>query len=198
MGGRPVKLRRHLSALASAFRRPDARAALPQSIRGLWRADLFVGMPEADRWVGTTVKINPRDLQPARGLRVGVIPAREGVTDRVRLDEAKNLVVCPLPYDGEFMEIFYRGWGIVQQFISYDALTPPEVALPRPPERQVVRQLVDRREFPVVEVIKALGALSQPGLLDTRTRNAEMNQQGPASGTGAVVAPQAMDLTEGS
>lgn len=41
--GQPLKLRKHLSGIAGAFRRPNARLALPYSIRGVWKADLFTG-----------------------------------------------------------------------------------------------------------------------------------------------------------
>jgi hypothetical protein len=49
--GRPVKLRKHLSGIASAFRKKEAASELPYSIRGLWKADLFVGFSDEDRWV---------------------------------------------------------------------------------------------------------------------------------------------------
>ena len=39
--GQPIKLKRQLNTLAAAFRRPGTRLNLPQSIRGLWKADLF-------------------------------------------------------------------------------------------------------------------------------------------------------------
>lgn len=39
--GQPAKLAKHLNQLAAAFHRPTTRLALPQSIRGLWKADLF-------------------------------------------------------------------------------------------------------------------------------------------------------------
>lgn len=60
------------------FRRQNAgkldRAKLPDSINGLWKADLFIGNTIMDNWVGTTVKINPSQLESARGLRLGIKP----------------------------------------------------------------------------------------------------------------------------
>jgi len=165
--GQPVKLRRHLSAAAAAFRRKGVGTDLPQSISGLWRADLFLGSPDADRWVGTTVKINRAQLTGDRGLRVAVVPASEGRSDAVYKDVQRNLVVCPLPYDGSFVETFYKAWEVVAQFLNADAQVPKEVALSRPPARTVARYLADRREFEVVDVIEALGPLSQPELLVT-------------------------------
>lgn len=129
----PAKLRRHIDSIAAAFRKKEARAALPWSISGLWKADLFVGYTDSDRWVATTVKINPSHLEGARGLRIGIVPAREGATDVVRKDEARNLVICPLPHDGAFMQVFYQGWVVVQQFIAADAYVPKEVFLPPVP-----------------------------------------------------------------
>jgi hypothetical protein len=157
--GQPCKLRRHLDSVATAFRRADVRDELPWSISGLWKADLFLGRPAADQWVGTTVKINQDHLQHARGLRIGIVPCRQGRTDNVVRDDTKNLIVCPLPHDGAFMEVFYQGWAIVQQFLRADAQMPGEVYLPRAADRQVCRYLEERREYPVVQVLEALQPL---------------------------------------
>ncbi len=46
------------------------------------------------------MKINPAHLEPARGLRVGIVPSRQGKSDKITLDSQKNLVVCPIPHDG--------------------------------------------------------------------------------------------------
>jgi hypothetical protein len=188
--GRPAKLKRHIDSIAAAFRKPDARPALPYSISGLWKADLFPGFTDTDRWVGTSVKINPRHLEAARGLRIGIVPARVGAKDTITKDDTRNLVICPLPHDQSFMEIFYEAWGIVQQFIKADANLPKEVALPRPAERQVAKHLVDRREFPVSEVIQALEPLAQPHLLETEEQDSKVFlRRAQSSITGSVIAP---------
>ncbi len=122
--GQPIKLKKYLSTIAAAFRRPATRPNLPQSIRGLWKADLFLGSTQTDQWVGTTVKINPAQLEPARGLRVAIIPSLAGRSDLIRLDEQKNLVICPMPHDGSFMQIFYEGWRIVQALWMADRSGP--------------------------------------------------------------------------
>src|SRR6266567_4411180 len=130
--GRPVKLKRHLTSAAAAFRKKGIGGGLPQSISGLWRADLFLGSAQTDYWVGTTVKINPTALQGDRGLRVGIVPASQGKTDRITKDDSRNLVICPLPYDGSFIETFYLAWEVVVAFLDADAMVPKEVSLPRP------------------------------------------------------------------
>ncbi len=117
----PPKLKGYLNTLAAAFRRPTTRLSLPTSINGLWKADLFLGTSDGDRYVGTTVKINQAQLEAANGLRVGIVPASQGGSDRIRKDEKRNLIVCPLPYDQSFMEVFFSAWGIVQQFVHADA-----------------------------------------------------------------------------
>lgn len=161
----PPKLKAYMNRLAAAFHRPETRAALPSSINGLWKADLFFGSTDADRWLGTTLKINAKHLEGAKGLRVGIVPATQGSSDKIHKDEGKNLIVCPIPYDGSFMELFYTGWRIVQQFIAADAKVPQPVALPAPADRQVAKELEMRRGFPILEVIRALEAQSQTDLL---------------------------------
>lgn len=191
--GRPVKLKRHLATIASAMKRPTARERLPRSITGLWKADLFLGHDDADRWVGTTVKINERQLEGAKGLRVGIVPVKQGENDMPRKDDRRNLVVCPLPHDGAFVEKFYQGWIIVQQFIAADGRVPSEAAIPRPPERQVAKILADRRDYPVVDVIEALKPIAQPELLATSPRDAQLTIVGGDDevDTGALVSPVA-------
>ena len=81
------------------------------------------------------------------------------------------------------MEVFYNGWSIVQQFMQADGQMPKEVALPIPAHRQVVKELVSRREFPVLDVIDALAPLAQPELLITK----ESSQSISPSGRGDLI-----------
>ena len=175
--GRPVKLKKHIDHVAAAFSRPSARLALPESISGLWKADLFLGNADDDGWVGTTIKVNANDLRAERGLRVGIVPTRQGKKDRVVKDEARNLVVCPLPYDGSYMELFFSGWRIVQQFIAADARLPDEDGLPLPHERQVARELEMRRESTLLRVVEVLEVQAQPGLIDSTEHNASTSSE---------------------
>ncbi len=189
--GRPVKLRRHIDSVASAFRRPAARDALPTSISGLWKADLFAGHRDTDKWIGTTVKVSRSHLEGGRGLRVGIVPADEGESDSVRRDPVRNLIVCPIPYDRSFMQVFYQAWQVVVQFLTADAKVPPPASLPRPPSREVARYLEDRRDYPVVEVLSALDPLSQPGLLRTEEKPVDIveTRKRITETTTAVLAP---------
>lgn len=166
--GQPPKLKRHLTKLVKAFRTAQPRAELPPSIRGLWRADLFVGSPNEDRWIATTLKINPVDLQGAPGLRVGIYPERKK-GERPSMDESKNLILCPIPYNAGFMELFYCSFFIMKQFLTADAQLPKPVALPNSDDRHVATELVARRSYPIVEVIEALAPMAQPNLLESST-----------------------------
>lgn len=188
--GRPVKLKKHIDSVASAFRKRNERELLPASINGLWKADLFVGRTDPDQWVGTTVKINPRQLEGARGLRLAIVPSQQGKNDAIRRDDVRNLIVAPVPYDASFMEVFYQGWQIVTHFIHADAQVPKEVYLPRPADRQVCRFLEERRAFPVLDVIEALRPMAQPHLLETKEEALEIDlRKGESSDTGLIVAP---------
>jgi hypothetical protein len=121
----PVRLRRYLDKIVNAFKNRNTKNGLPFSIRGLWKADLFVGHSDADRWVGKTVKNNPLHLEGAQGLRIGIVPARLGgrFFDRIRMDEMKNLVICPLLHDGDFCKnsmkdgrLYRRSWFLMLRF----------------------------------------------------------------------------------
>jgi hypothetical protein len=126
-----------------------------------------VGYTEGDRWLATTVKLNASNLEGAAGLRIGIVPTKQGRADLVRRDDSKNLIICPLQYDEDFMQVFYEGWRIIQAFLGADAQVPKEVDLPRPADREVTRILAERREFPVIDVIAAIGKFGQPELLVT-------------------------------
>jgi hypothetical protein len=195
--GQPVKLKKQLNVLAAAFRRPTTRLNLPQSIRGLWKADLFVGSSTPDHWVGTTVKINPRQLEAAAGLRIAIVPSQSGASDLIRLDEQKNLVLCPVPHDASFMQIFYEGWRLVQSLCASDFKMPREVAIPSPIDREVARLYVERRNFPIEDVLDAVASFAQPHLLETSTESVSSIDVGVsvAPGTGTMVSPAAIQIT---
>jgi len=150
--GRPANLRRHLQTIAGAFRNRNTRPALPYSIRGLWKADLFFGYRDIDK-------------------------------------DSKNLVICPLPHDQDFMQIFYEGWRIVQAFIGADANVPKEIDLPRPVDREVARILAERREFPILDVIAAIAKFGQPELLETDTKQVGAQVLKGRAATDMMVAP---------
>lgn len=186
----PPKLKTYLTRLAEAFRIKSQREDLPRSIKGLWKADLFLGYTDSQKWVGTTVKINPNSLEGAEGLRIGIVPAKYGKSDLIKFDQQRNLVVCPLPYDASFMEIFYQAWGIVSQFCNADAYLPKEVNLPSPLHRIVAKELETRREYGVLEVIQALDVIAQPHLLAPRVDSANVQEvDGNAMVTNSLISP---------
>jgi hypothetical protein len=192
-GGKPAKLKKRLTDLAYAFRRPARREKLPYSIQGLWKADLFVGSTDSQQWIGTSVKINPTQLEGGRGLRVGIVPTRAGKSDRVHLDEGRGLVVCPLHHDQDFMQIFYEGWRVMQAFMKADAQIPKEVFLPRPVDREVCKILTERRDYSVVDVMDVLVTFGQPELLVTDGKQVGLEEYKGDSETSTLIAPISRD-----
>ena len=179
--GQPPKLRRYIPQIVRAFRRNEDRNRLPRTISGLWKADLFLGNPQSERWVGTTVKINPTALQGAQGLRIAIYP-RANDRDSPRKDDALNLVRLPLPYDGAFMELFYKSFFLVRAFVRADARIPPPASLPDAEDRFVTAELEKRAMYPVVEITAVIRDMSQRGLLDERpvveaTPTAELSEE---------------------
>lgn len=172
--GKPIKLKKHIQGVINAFRKPSEREKLPSSINGLWKADLFVGKTDPDKWIGTTVKINRSQLEAAKGLRMAIVPAKQGKKDSIYVDDMKNLVVCPLPYDHEFAEIFYRAWILVKLFLNSGAQMPSESKLALGADRFVCKFLVDRNQYPVLEVLDAMDVIKQPQLVVTEEKEAHV------------------------
>lgn len=161
--GKPPFLRHRVAVLERAFRSVKHRDRLPQSISGLWQADLFLGSPTAEQWVGTTLKVNREELKPAPGLRVGIFPSktREGP----KKDETKNLIICPLPYRSDFMILFGASFQIAKQLMHAKANMPKAPALVYEDDLAVAEWLSVRRKFPVMAILEALHPLMQPGLI---------------------------------
>lgn len=190
--GQPIKLKKHIQGVLNAFRKPSEREKLPNSINGLWKADLFVGMAEPDKWIGTTVKINRKTIESARGLRLAITPSRQGISDKIEKNDIKNLIICPVPYDQSFMEIFYQGWVTVKQFLNAGAKLPSENLLPHGADRFVCKQLEDRSRFPVLQVIEALEVMKQPHLLKTETKKVNVQvEDGEEPKINTITAPVA-------
>jgi len=157
--GQPAKLKPHLDNIIRAHNSRVHLEKLPSSIRGLWKADLFVGNPEQDRWVATTLKTNRRDIERAPGLRVALFPeerSREGP----RKDE--TLIYCPLPYSGEFMQLFLATFNIVKQIVAAKGKQPSRIALIHDDDQTVAKWLVDRAHFPLQGILEALEPIKQP------------------------------------
>lgn len=192
--GQPPKLQRHMNQIAAAFHRPTTRLALPWSIRGLWKSDLFLGSVTPDHWVGTTVKINRNYLEAARGLRVAIVPTKSGKADAVHVDQQRNLVVCPIPHDYSFMQTFYEGMRIVQTLCATDFKTPKDAEMPIPQHREVARMYVERRNYPVQEVLEATAPFAQPHLLHASTESVESEkfETDQDSDTHTIITPYAV------
>jgi hypothetical protein len=107
----------------------------------------------------------------------------------VRKDDDKNLIVCPLHHDEDFMQTFYEGWRIVQAVIAADGNVPKEAALPRPTHREVARVLIERRDYPVVDVVEAIAPFGQPGLLVTDAKQVDTKTLAGQANTNLVIAP---------
>lgn len=195
--GQPPKLKNYMNQLAAAFRRPTTRLNLPQSIRGLWKADLFLGSRVPDHWVGTTVKYNTAHLEAAAGLRIAIVPTQSGRADNIRFDEAKNLVVCPIPHDASFMQTFHEGWRIAQALCETDFNMPKDVDIPNPLHREAARVFGERRNFAIREVIQATEKFAQPHLLETKTENIASASFGtkPDPDTRTIVGPFPLQTT---
>jgi hypothetical protein len=161
--GKPPFLKHRVAVLERAFRSVKHRDKLPQSISGLWQADLFLGSPTSEQWVGTTLKVNREDLKPAPGLRVGIFPSK--TKEGPKRDASKNLIICPLPYRSDFMILFGASFQIAKQLMHAKAAMPKAPALVYEDDMAVAEWLSVRRKYPVMDILEALHPLMQPGLI---------------------------------
>ena len=162
--GQPPKLLRLWNKLTRAMNLESARYELPPSVNGLWKSDLFLGSATDQRWVGATLKINKAQFVGSPGLRIGLYPAIRH-SDRPYRDNSTNLVMCPLPYDGGFMEAFYGAFFAVTAFLKADAKTPSKIIVPYAHDQYFCRMLEQNRDVPALEIINAMYQLGQPGLV---------------------------------
>ncbi|MGW6259254.1 hypothetical protein [Streptomyces sp. NPDC055085] len=193
--GQPPKLKRYIPQIFRAFHRNEERNNLPRSINGLWKADLFIGNPSVDRWVGTTVKVKPGALESAQGLRVGIYP-KANAADIPRVDDRLNLIRLPLPYDSAFMELFYKSFNLMRAFLRCDARVPPPVDLPDAEDRFIVRELEIRREFPILDVLAAIRNMSQLTLLDSDSIESLRPTASLSEAEGLTDSPEIFDDSE--
>ena len=171
--GKPPFLRHRVAILERAFRSVKHRNKLPQSISGLWKADLFIGSPTSEQWVGTTLKVNKEELQEAPGLRVGVYPAKQ--KEGPSKDSKKNMILCPLPYRGDFMELFGASFQIAKQLMHANGEMPKPPALVYEDDLTVAEWLAARRTYPLMDILEALHPLMQPGLILTATSDVTLS-----------------------
>lgn len=101
-----------------------------------------------------------------KSVTIGVYP-EERRGDGPSFDKTRNLILCPVPYDGGFMEVFQGAFFIVKTFLDADAAVPKPVILYLSADRYVAKLLEERRKFPVLDVIDALERFAQPGLLES-------------------------------
>ena len=160
--GHPARLKPHLDNIARAHNSRIHLERLPNSIRGLWKADLFVGNPGPDRWVGTTLKSNRRDIEKAPGLRIALFP-EERPKEGPKKEE--NMVYCPLPYSGEFMQLFLATFNIIKAIVAAKGKQPNRIALVNDDDQTVAKWLTDRAHFPLRGILEAMEAIKQPAFL---------------------------------
>jgi len=154
--------------IRNAFHNKKIRDNIPPVIRGIWRADLFIGNTDSNMWVATSVKINRQLLQYDNGLYLGIVAATGGRD--IPFFRKDGMLVCPLPLGNGFMQYFYTAWRIVEEFIRKDAGLPEVRHLYRPADRQVAKFLFSKRDENVLDLVDDdLKKLAHPTLVESVT-----------------------------
>lgn len=175
--GQPPLLAPALKAAIEAHRYQGRRNPLASSISGLWKADLFLGAETDDRqrWIATTLKSNPSDIESHAGLRLGIVlQRREGSQDEPY--DVEGLRVVPIPYDTAFQEVLHQGFALVGAFLNAGAREPRRELVPNLRAHRMTTELAGTRDAPVVEVIEILSRDAQVGLMRTESQTVEVAQ----------------------
>ncbi|WP_122813302.1 hypothetical protein [Pseudomonas viridiflava] len=170
----PTFLKRHFDTIVSAFRNTTSQQKLPSSISGIWKADLFLGNDVSNYWVAATLKTNKKSIEYAAGLRVALFPEEKRHESPRR---EGDLIYCPLPYDGEFMELFGSSFQVIKQLVASKGKQPSRIALVYPADHEVAKWLADRAHFPVIGILEAIKPIMQPGLIVEESVNVEGENQ---------------------
>lgn len=158
----PTFLKRHIENIALAMRQNTIAQSLPASIRGVWKADLFLGNPQTDCWVATTLKTNRAQIEEAPGLRIAIYPeARPNEEPRI----IGSLIHCPLPYNIEFMQVFGATFQIMKHLVAARGKQPSPVALVYYDDQEVAKWLSQRASYTVLQILEALEPIKQVDLL---------------------------------
>ena len=162
--GRSVNILRHLDELDRGYHGRKGGAVIPPSIGGIGKADLFLGMADSNKWVAATVKSNAKKIRGGVGLRVGFVPAdSEGIrSDKIHKD--KGLIICPLPYDGDFMDQFDDTWRMVETlFRGNGKFTRASIPASH---HHLARWLLKLRDVPVSGIIHSLEKAAPKRIVD--------------------------------
>ncbi|RMH13130.1 MAG: hypothetical protein D6698_14370 [Gammaproteobacteria bacterium] len=117
--GRPIRLDRHLDTARSAFNQPSFRDFLPAGAADLWQTDLFVRKRSSTFWYAVSVKWNLEDLKRAAGVTIGIVRIRRNESYfRPAWDDAREMVVCRVPYHYEFGEAFHTAFALADKCFS--------------------------------------------------------------------------------
>jgi len=168
-GWAAVKLKRYINLLG--LRRSGGRScgsAPDPASQAYGRADPSSRNTDSDRWIGTSVEINPRDLEPAKGRLHR--PVRRG---RVILKRRP----CQRPRERQGMQSS-RAQARAFRAGNGDVLRP--VSQPETPCGPTAREagVVVRRE----EAIESRGRHRADGREETPRRSTRTGARGPTSG----------------
>lgn len=93
----------------------EAEHELNERIRQIWKTDLFLGDDGESRYIAATVKSNWHLLEPARGLRIGIVPEASDL--RPGISRRGGLWVVALPDPNGFMGLFNDAYMAVAQAV---------------------------------------------------------------------------------
>lgn len=111
--GRPFQFGPWVSLAAKG---PSSESALRPRIRQIWKTDIFLSNHEERRYVAASIKSNWKQLESARGIRIGIVPEAPDLHPGSHLINGMHLAVLPDP-DG-FMGLFNDAYSAVGRAVA--------------------------------------------------------------------------------
>ncbi|MEV4218821.1 hypothetical protein [Nonomuraea sp. NPDC049725] len=137
-----------------------AEPRLPERVQQVWKTDLFLSNAESLKYAATTIKSNWRQLEPGRGLRIGIVPEARDLPPGVRYDTKLRMWIAAFPDPNGFMGLFNDAYAAVAAAVCTLGKheRPPYYLKPTAKGQRLQAQI---EKYPTAKVIDIEGALNE-------------------------------------
>ncbi len=155
-----------------------AEPLLRPRIREIWKTDIFLSNQQETRYVAASIKSNWRQLEQARGIRIGIVPEAPDLTRPYRRHKGMHLAVLPDP-DG-FMGLFNDAYQAVARAVAAVGRQDPGNYFEKPSAKaqRLQEQLQRYEKAKVIDLEDALDEAAQERLVAVQSQLVSVDAPG--------------------